>query len=171
MYRLKVIIFLLFFWGCLAAQEEKFSVGPLPPIGISLNAPLQIDEGNTDAQELFIESTPQRLTSLIKVKEFPIEVLLLLSFFILTYFLATKMLPAPTVNVPPPLTEDQRIEIAQQILTNADEVLSNEEALSLFKVLDPMIESLPDPQHYLQTAEQVKFAGMPLKKTEMQTQL
>lgn len=161
-----VLIYLVCFFCGLIAEEEQYSVGALPPIGESLFAPIQIDEPNTHAQKLYMRSAPQRVEGLVDAKRFPIEVILIGIAIGMAYLVAVRIRPVPKIEVVPPLTDGERLDLAQKIIVEAGEELSEEEALSLFALLDPVAESLSDPAKYEHIAEQVKFAGATLRKEE-----
>jgi hypothetical protein len=148
----------------LGAEEEKYRVGPLPPIGNSLNAPLQIDEPNTDVQERIIADSSTRLNTLLNQKEFPIEIILLALTCGAIYFAVTRYLPEKKEEPPPPLTTDERLIMAQKIVDDSVDELSDTAAMSLFQLLDPIVEQLPNPHYYLQLSEQAKFARGSLNK-------
>lgn len=161
-----LVLFLLCSVSGLVAEEEQYSVGALPPIGESLNAPIQIDESNTHAQTLYMTEAAERLEEHLNAKKFPIEIILMGIAIWVGYYVMTHVRPTAKVDVKPALTQEERLLLAQKILTEASDELSDEEALALFALLDPMAESLPDPKKYESIAEQVKFAGERLKKQE-----
>lgn len=151
-------------WG----EEELSRVGALPPIGNSLNAPIQIDEGNMLAQEQFLASSAQRATELLKTKRFPIEIILATIGIAFAVMIGKRLKPVPKIVEKPPLTDTERYQFAREILSEADEELTDEEALSLFALLDPIAHMLASQEKYASIAEQVKFAGVSLKREDLQ---
>lgn len=159
--------FLFFTFNLVAETASEQSLGALPPIDISLNAPVQIDENNTIYQRYFMKTASERLEKTLKNKQFPIEPVLLIAALGIGYLLFKKR-PAPrNRKVKPLLTPAERIENAWQLLSQANETLSNQEALSFFDLMDPLAKSFADPSRYTQFSEQVKFAAYPPKKSEL----
>lgn len=163
----KVILLLCFLASVYGEDLLEKPLGPLPPIGISLDAPIQIDEQNLNAQHRYTSDTPKKLEELIQNKEFPTKALLL-ALAAAGIYLAIKYRPtAQEEEELPPMTPDERITKATELLSNADDVLTNNEALLYFNLLDPLATGRKDLLEYFEYAEQVKFAAFPAKKTEM----
>lgn len=164
---MKYVLALILLMGSVYGEEELYSVGALPPIGNSLNAPIQIDEKNTHAQEQFLTSSNERARKLLSTKRFPIEILLAIFGVAFAAIIASRIKPQPKIVEKPPLTDEERYQLAQSILLNAQDELTNEEAMSLFSLLDPIADTFAEQEHYFSIAEQVKFAGVPLKREDL----
>lgn len=162
-----IIAFLFFTFNLIGEIDSNESLSALPPISISLDAPIQIDENNSIHQRYFIEETPKRLEATLKNKQFPIEFILLVLALGVGY-LAFKKLPTSRDQPPKPLlTPTERVESAWNLLSHANETLSSQEALSFFSLMDPLAKLSAEPSHYSQFSEQVKFAAYTPKKSEL----
>ena len=162
MKNFNVLIFILSLFSGLVAEE----LAPLPPIGISLTAPIQIDDDNKQEQQNVLKMTPNNVKRALISKRFPLEILGLFLFLMILKTLWNKREPSiPKIEIPE-ITAAQRLNEAQQILTQAGDTLSSEQSLALFRLLDPIATALPEPEKYLVIAERVKFAGHALKKSE-----
>lgn len=169
-YRNLPFLLIFFTVSLLGNQAEHLDdLGPLPPIEtLSLNAPLQMNEGNETKQKLRLKNSPAELTKKLEEKKFPFLTLagLLLAGAIYAFVTIQKKRMIPQVTVSP-MTNEERLRKAREIVQSTGEILSDREANELFFLLDPLVETLPEPQKYLILSEQAKFAGHKLRKTDI----
>lgn len=158
----------IFFVFALLSLSKAFSeeLGPLPPIGISLYAPIQIDDSNKQAQDAVLKTIPKEVQDTLMYKRFPIELMFLLLFLLALKVFWKKRKPPVEVVVLPIITASERLDEAEKILAEASETLSEEQSLALFRTLDPIAVSLPEPEKYRAISDRVKFAGFTLKKSD-----
>ncbi len=159
-----VYFFALFVLGVRGLVGEE--IHPLPPITISLNAPIQIDDTNREEQEKVLKTTAERVQAALRQKRFPIEGLLLILGLVFLRFVLKRQKPQIVIEPQPSLTPTERIERAAIILSHAGEALSEKESLAIFHLLDPVAQTLPEPGKYRELADRAKFAGYTVKKSE-----
>lgn len=168
--RALIVMFLIIVASLGGNQAEHLDdLGPLPPIEtISLNAPLQLDEVNEKKQKLKLKNTPKEISKSLEEKNFPLLpiVAFLLAGAIYVFVVNQSKRVVPKKR-PTPLTHEERLTKADELLKKANEILSEQEMVELFSLLDPIAEALSDPQKYLIFAEQAKFAGYKLKKIDI----
>ncbi len=66
-----VFVFVAFSADLLSKENSKYTLGPLPPISVSLDAPVRMDEENLAEQHNLLKSSQEELLEKLKQKHLP----------------------------------------------------------------------------------------------------